>query len=150
MHDEPAAAHPPLTRDLARVLTLRDLVLIVVGTTIGPGIFTVPGSVLRQSGGERASDPFRNSERPNVETGVTPSLPETCRARVNSSHHQAAAGAGDGLRIVARCPEDGVIEALEGTAPNHFVLAVQWHPERMPEDPFAQELFRNFVAAARY
>ena len=40
------------TRDLARVLTLRDLVLIVVGTTIGSGIFTVPGSVLRQSGGD--------------------------------------------------------------------------------------------------
>ena len=40
------------TRELARVLTLRDLVLIVVGTTIGSGIFTVPGSVLRQSGGD--------------------------------------------------------------------------------------------------
>src|SRR5438093_9336601 len=39
-------------RELARVLTLRDLVLIVVGTTIGSGIFTVPGAVLRQSGGE--------------------------------------------------------------------------------------------------
>jgi len=40
------------TRELARVLTLRDLVLIVVGTTIGSGIFTVPGAVLRQSGGD--------------------------------------------------------------------------------------------------
>ena len=42
---------PPASRELARVLTLRDLVLIVVGTTIGSGIFTVPGAVLRQSGG---------------------------------------------------------------------------------------------------
>ncbi|HMH81517.1 MAG TPA: amino acid permease [Gemmatimonadales bacterium] len=39
-------------RSLARVLTLRDLILIVVGTTIGSGIFTVPGAVLRQSGGD--------------------------------------------------------------------------------------------------
>jgi basic amino acid/polyamine antiporter, APA family len=39
-------------RELARVLTLRDLVLIVVGTTIGSGIFTVPGAVLRQSSGD--------------------------------------------------------------------------------------------------
>jgi len=39
-------------RELARVLTLRDLVLIVVGTTIGSGIFTVPGAVLRQSGSD--------------------------------------------------------------------------------------------------
>src|SRR2546429_2451851 len=45
----PAVTAP---RELARVLTLRDLVLIVVGTTIGSGIFTVPGSVLRQSGGD--------------------------------------------------------------------------------------------------
>ncbi len=40
------------SRELARVLTLRDLILIVVGTTIGSGIFTVPGAVLRQSGGD--------------------------------------------------------------------------------------------------
>ncbi len=48
----PPPPPPPPARDLARVLTLRDLVLIVVGTTIGSGIFTVPGSVLRQSGGD--------------------------------------------------------------------------------------------------
>src|SRR5205085_2361444 len=34
---------------------------------------------------------------------------------VNSSHHQAAAQVGDGLRAVARSTEDNVIEALEGT-----------------------------------
>ena len=43
---------PAAPQQLARVLTLRDLVLIVVGTTIGSGIFTVPGAVLRQSGGD--------------------------------------------------------------------------------------------------
>lgn len=36
---------------LARVLTLRDLVFIVVGTVIGSGIFLVPGGVLRQADG---------------------------------------------------------------------------------------------------
>src|SRR5208283_5881474 len=52
---------------------------------------------------------------------------------VNSSHHQAPETIGDGLRLVAWCPEDGVKEAVEGTAPNHFVLGVQWHPERTCE-----------------
>ena len=49
---------------------------------------------------------------------------------VNSSHHQAIDRAGDRLRVVGRSPEDGVIEALELESQDHFVLAVQWHPER--------------------
>jgi APA family basic amino acid/polyamine antiporter len=38
------------SRSLERTLGLRDLILIVVGTVIGSGIFIVPGAVLRQSG----------------------------------------------------------------------------------------------------
>ncbi len=69
---------------------------------------------------------------------------------VNSSHHQAADSVGDGLRVVARSPQDGVIEALEGTSPDHFVLAVQWHPERsIDEDESSRALFRALVEAAR-
>lgn len=69
---------------------------------------------------------------------------------VNSSHHQAADTAGDGLRVVARSPQDGVVEALEGTSPNHFVLAVQWHPERsVDEDEPSRAIFRALVRAAR-
>jgi APA family basic amino acid/polyamine antiporter len=36
---------------LNRTLTLRDLILIVIGTVIGSGIFLVPGLVIKQSGG---------------------------------------------------------------------------------------------------
>jgi putative glutamine amidotransferase len=73
---------------------------------------------------------------------------------VNSSHHQSADVVGDGLRIVARSPLDGVIEALEGTLPGHFVLAVQWHPERSVHDSknladSAKAIFRAFIEAAR-
>jgi putative glutamine amidotransferase len=73
---------------------------------------------------------------------------------VNSSHHQAADAVGNGLKLVARCPEDGIAEALEGTAPDHFVLAVQWHPERSVNDApelagSARAIFRAFVEAAR-
>jgi putative glutamine amidotransferase len=76
--------------------------------------------------------------------------PETLVIPVNSSHHQAADVAGDGLRVAARCPEDGVIEAVEGTQPEHFVLGVQWHPERTyAEEPASRALFAAFIAAAK-
>ena len=69
---------------------------------------------------------------------------------VNSSHHQAAEKLGDGLRVAARCPEDQVIEAIEGIDPQHPVLAVQWHPERTAEKDFtSRKLFDWLVAAAR-
>jgi APA family basic amino acid/polyamine antiporter len=40
-----------MTRTLERSLVLRDLVFIVLGTIIGSGIFLVPSTVLRQTGG---------------------------------------------------------------------------------------------------
>jgi putative glutamine amidotransferase len=68
---------------------------------------------------------------------------------VNSSHHQAVAVAGDGLRVAARCPEDGVIEALESTLPDQWAVAVQWHPERSYQDDAASRaLFRALIDAA--
>jgi len=72
------------------------------------------------------------------------------RVCVNSSHHQSPERAGDGLRVVATCPEDGIIEALEGTSADHFVLAVQWHPERTyHNDEPSKAIFREFMNAAR-
>lgn len=84
--------------------------------------------------------------------GATSSEQKT--VAVNSSHHQSADAAGDGLRVVARCADDGIIEALEGTAPGHFVVAVQWHPERSVNDEAelaesAKAIFGAFVDAAR-
>jgi putative glutamine amidotransferase len=69
------------------------------------------------------------------------------RVRVNSSHHQAVRTPGRGLRVVARAT-DGVIEAIEWTGPG-WVMGVQWHPERMPDDPFASALFRRLVEEAQ-
>jgi putative glutamine amidotransferase len=68
---------------------------------------------------------------------------------VNSSHHQSADAIGEGLRIAAHCREDGIIEALEGTDPDHFVLAVQWHPERSVDlDEPSRDIFRALIEAA--
>lgn len=70
---------------------------------------------------------------------------------VNSSHHQSAHTVGDGLRIAARCSDDRIIEALEGTDREHFVLAVQWHPERsVDEDEASRGIFGALIRAARH
>jgi putative glutamine amidotransferase len=67
--------------------------------------------------------------------------------RVNSRHHQAADQVGRGLRVVARDPEDGTIEAL-AQSDKRFVLAVQWHPEdQIAEYPEQLKLFRRFAEA---
>jgi putative glutamine amidotransferase len=66
---------------------------------------------------------------------------------VNSSHHQAVETLGEGLVVTARSP-DGVIEAIE-LAGERFVVVVQWHPERMLDEPEQRALFRAFVEACR-
>jgi putative glutamine amidotransferase len=68
---------------------------------------------------------------------------------VNSSHHQSVAIPGDGLRVVARSPEDGIIEAVEGTSDRQWVLGVQWHPERTFEkSEVSRHIFEKLVAEA--
>ena len=80
------------------------------------------------------------------------------RLPVNTSHHQALAVPGDGLRVVARCPEDGVIEAVElkrnafhveHATEGQFVLGVQWHPERSYEiSSTSRRIFDRLIAEA--
>lgn len=66
----------------------------------------------------------------------------------NSSHHQAAKVAGDGLKVSARA-SDGVIEALEKTD-HPFCIGVQWHPEFEVSDA-DRKIFESFVeASAQY
>jgi putative glutamine amidotransferase len=68
---------------------------------------------------------------------------------VNSSHHQAIRTPGDNLRVSAVSPGDGVIEAVELDAAHHFVVGVQWHPERTyAQSGFSRAIFSAFVQAA--
>jgi len=110
-----------------------------------------------------------NGEMGNSETPeATADSPGLLRLPINTSHHQAVAVPGAGLRIVARCPDDGVIEALElagevsepGTEsgpmfhvehpPRQFLLGVQWHPERSYDiSPASRALFARLITEAR-
>jgi putative glutamine amidotransferase len=66
---------------------------------------------------------------------------------ITSSHHQSIDKPGKDLVVTAHAP-DGTIEAVEWKGGPGWVVGVQWHPERMPDDALAQALFTDFVAAA--
>ena len=63
---------------------------------------------------------------PTCAEGPLASLLGSCPT-VNSTHHQAVARLGDGLRL-CQWSADGIAEGLY--APQRPVLGVQWHPER--------------------
>ena len=46
----------------------------------------------------------------------------------NSIHHQGIKDLAPGFTVEARCPSDGIIEAIRHTG-DTWVAAVQWHPE---------------------
>ena len=83
------------------------------------------------------------------EGGVEVGKIEVRGVEVNSSHHQAVRTLGDNLKVSAVSPGDGVIEAVELDAPDHFVVGVQWHPERTyTQSGFSRAIFSAFVQAA--
>ena len=65
---------------------------------------------------------------------------------VNSLHHQGIKTLAKQLVATAHAP-DGLIEAAE-VSEHPFAIAVQWHPEWIPEQPASQALFKAFIAAA--
>ncbi len=69
--------------------------------------------------------------------------------RVNSSHHQALGKVGKNLKAIAWA-KDGVIEGIQDTRKNRFLLGVQWHPEVSVDfDDLSREIFELFVEKCR-
>lgn len=69
---------------------------------------------------------------------------------VTSNHHQAIEKPAPGIRIVA-WSADSIAEAIEWADPmaKPFLMAVQWHPERMDtQNPLSMPLVRTFLKAA--
>lgn len=94
---------------------------------------------------------LEDHERHQVEIDSKSRLHELLGATgaVTSSHHQAVERLGNGLRVAAQ-HADGTIEAIEWADPKRkpWLIAVQWHPERMePDEPFAGPIFRAFLEA---
>lgn len=69
--------------------------------------------------------------------------------KVNSHHHQSVNKIGKNLEITAWA-NDGVVECIEGTDKNRFILGVQWHPEiSFEKDRLSKQIFMEFVNACK-
>ncbi len=72
---------------------------------------------------------------------------------INGAHHQAAGTVSEELMATATSP-DGVVEALEwkDKTDEPWLLAVQWHPERMNDretNPTSKNIREAFLKAAK-
>ncbi len=70
------------------------------------------------------------------------------RHATKSHHHQGVERIGEGLRVSATSPFDGLVEAIE-LPERSFVLGVQWHPEADPSSPVVGGLVEAAATHAR-
>ena len=76
-------------------------------------------------------------------------------SQINSIHHQGIKDLAPGFVVEARCPDDGMIEAIRyegGGTGEDWIAAVQWHPEfHQPEQGVLDDtpLLTDFLDAAR-
>ena len=110
----------------------------------------VTGSIKHEQGVPQS----RNSHSIKIgETGILTNLSSGPDAdgpfRVNTSHHQAIGKIGRNL-IATAWAADGIVECIEDTRADRFVLGVQWHPELTKGfDRLSQKIFRHFVDVCR-
>ncbi len=102
---------------------------------------------LRHDSGEAGSRSFHTIQ---ITPGsVLEKMAGSSQVMVNSSHHQAVDRVGRDLEVIARAP-DGVVEAVTGKAADHWILGVQWHPEKsFSSDALSKKVFECFVARCR-
>ena len=112
------------------------------GTLIQDIRSQVPGAIKHEQGAPR--------DRPSHSVKVSPGsklnqIIETEDLLVNSHHHQAIDTLGADL-VSTAWSADGVIEAFEDPRPDRFVLAVQWHPERVQDklSAFSKNIIDRF------
>lgn len=127
---------------------------VCFGGTLYQDINTqVPGSLTHRDA-ERYDQNFHTLQLvPN--TRLAQLLAGQDGAKINSVHHQAIKQLARAFTVEARCPDDGVIEAIryQGQA---WVAGVQWHPEfhrtedaTLDDAPILQDFLQACLQARR-
>jgi putative glutamine amidotransferase len=147
---EIALARRALTQRLPILGICRGLQLLNVaaGGTLYQDLTCRPGTLLHHSadGKQRQNAVHGVRIKPGSRLHAMMSVTES---EVTSTHHQFVKALAPGFRIAAESTEDEIIEGIE--SPDHpFLVAVQWHPERMFQRHKEQlALFQGLVSAAR-
>jgi putative glutamine amidotransferase len=85
----------------------------------------------------------------DVESQLARLITNESAVKVNSHHHQAIGLVGNNLKATAWA-KDGVIECIEDTRTERFVLGVQWHPElSWKTDILSKNIFESFISACK-
>jgi putative glutamine amidotransferase len=127
-----------------------QLLNVYLGGTLIQDLRSETGTTTAHRRKDLQPEPKQDPEHKAEFTGGSrlAALAHGSEAEVNSSHHQSIDTPGRNLKVTGHAP-DGIVESVEWTGDSNWVTGVQWHPERMAGDPLADNLFRDFVAAAR-
>jgi len=146
---ELALARAAIARDLPTLAICRGLQIVNVacGGTLIQHLADHPQSPPPDGGDQDVADRDRALAHPvRLVAGSRLARNHGALTAVNSFHHQAVDRPGTGVSVVATSG-DGVVEAIElDGAPR--LVAVQWHPELLPDRPEHQALFGRLIRLA--
>jgi putative glutamine amidotransferase len=163
LYGQPRSAHcgeSNLARDkteIALVQAAREMRLPLLAICRGPQLLNVAlGGTLIQDIPAEVPNALQHEDRADrsarvhdvtIDSGskLAEAVGDT-RITVNSLHHQSVLEVAPALKVTARAP-DGIVEGLESSSDDWWVLAVQWHPEEMNDspEPWDRGIFRAFA-----
>lgn len=150
-HFEMALVHAAIEMKLPTLAVCRgiQLVNVALGGTLIQHIGDIPGVGQHApgkfpSGQDYALHDVDISPRTKLSKAVG-----ATKVNVASFHHQGIDVVGKGLKVVARSA-DGLVEGLEHTGRDQWLIGVQWHPEDTAStDPHQQNLYDALINVAR-
>ena len=126
-----------------------QLLNVYMGGSLVQDIPDEVGGSIRHDRDDDAPDSIHPAK---IEGGRLAKLAGATDLLVNSSHHQSVRKAASKLKVTAHAP-DGIVEAVEYTGPDDWVIGVQWHPERIDGKvsgaQLSRALFKELMAEAR-
>jgi len=148
---EMALVHAAIELKLPTLAVCRgiQLVNVALGGTLIQHIGDIPGVVQHAPGKFPAGQDYAlHDVEITPRTKLSKAVGAT-KVNVASFHHQGIDVVGKGLKVVARS-SDGLVEGLEHTGRDQWLIGVQWHPEdTAATDPHQQNLYDALISVAR-